>query len=336
MRVLITGANGFLGVRLARRLADEKHEVRAMVRRPGENPDLQYPGIVQVKGDIRDFASLQAAMEGVDQVYHLAALSTDWAANLSDFYTINAYGTVNVLEAARAAGVSKVVNTSSAGAIGPPDQSNIRPVDENHIRTVNYLLDYESSKAIADERVLRYVLAGMHIVTVNPTRVFGPGPLERKNGYLLLINNYITKRVAAYPGIKTKIANFVHIDDVVQGLLLAMEKGKSGEAYLLGGSNVTFADLFVALEKVTGKRTPTFPIPLSLMAFVARVAALFSRMNGKAPILTRAWLKKVKYSWPVSSDKARKELGYDPMDYETAVRKTVEWLEEERKAGRIK
>ncbi|HEX2898902.1 MAG TPA: NAD-dependent epimerase/dehydratase family protein, partial [Bacteroidia bacterium] len=119
MKVLITGANGFLGARLARQLADAKHEVKALVRRPGENADLQYPGIQEVKGDVRDLPSLHAAMAGVGQVYHLAALSTDWAADLRDFYTVNVVGTVNVLEAAKAAGVAKVVNTSSAGPIGP-------------------------------------------------------------------------------------------------------------------------------------------------------------------------------------------------------------------------
>ncbi|HEX2898370.1 MAG TPA: NAD-dependent epimerase/dehydratase family protein, partial [Bacteroidia bacterium] len=226
--------------------------------------------------------------------------------------------------------------TSSAGPIGPPDQDDIHPVDENHVRTVNFFLDYESSKAIADERVLRYALAGMHIVTVNPTRIYGPGPLERKNGYLLLINNYLTKKIAAYPGVKTQIANFVHVDDVVQGLILAMEKGRSGHSYLLGGSNVTFLDLFAALEKITGKRTSTFAIPLGIMGFVARISGLVSKINGKAPVLTRAWLRKVRYSWPVSSEKAVHELGYKPVDYETGIRKTVEWLQTERKAGRIK
>ncbi len=336
MKVLITGANGFLGVRLARRLADEQHEVRALVRRMGENPDLQYPGIVEVKGDVRDSSSLSAAMAGIDQVYHLAALSTDWAADFRDFYTVNVVGTVNVFKAAKEAGVSKVLNTSSAGPIGPPDQDNIHAVNEDHIRTVDYFIAYESSKAMADERALRFVLDGMHIVTVNPTRVYGPGPLERKNGYLMLIHQYLTKKLAVYPGFKKQLANFVHIDDIVDGMLLAMEKGKSGQSYLLGGANVTFLDLFAALEKVTGKHTTTVAIPHWFLGFLAGIAALVSKVNGKAPILTRAWLRKASYSWPVSSDKAIQELGYAPMDYETGIRKTVEWLEAERKAGRIK
>lgn len=335
MNVLITGANGFLGVRLARKLADGKHQVRALVRRPGENPDLQYPGIVEVKGDVRDAPSLSAAMQGVQQVYHLAALSTDWAADFRDFYTINAQGTVNLLEAAKAAGVGRIVNTSSAGSIGPPDQSAIHPVDENHIRTVGYFIDYEASKAIADEWVLRYALWGMDIVTANPTRIFGPGPLERKNGYLLLIHRYIRRKMVAYPGLQTQIANFVHVDDVVDGLILCMEKGKSGERYLLGGSNVTFPDLFKTLEKVTGFKNRVLPIPLWVLGVAANLAGWISKLTGKAPVLTRAWLRKASYSWPVSSDRAVRELGYAPMDYETAVRKTVEWLRAEQSAGRI-
>lgn len=336
MKVLITGANGFLGVRLANRLVESGWEVRAMVRRPGENPELKRPGIEEVKGDVRDRASLDAAMKGVDRVFHLAALSTDWARDFADFYRINAQGTVNLLEAAKAAGVGRVVNTSTAGAIGPPDQDNVQPVDETHLRTIPFLLDYEASKAMADAQVLYHVLHGMDIVTVNPTRVFGPGPLERKNGYLMLINNFLTKKIALYPGIPKSIANFVHIDDVVEGMLLAMEKGKPGESYLLGGHNVTFMDLFAALKKVTGRTTKPVKMPLWLLATVGAFSGIVSKLNKKAPVVTRAWLKKAQLHWPVSSEKAKRELGYNPMDYETAVHKTVEWLEEERKAGRIR
>jgi nucleoside-diphosphate-sugar epimerase len=336
MKVLITGANGFLGASLARELADKGHEVKAMVRRLGENAELQHPQILEVKGDVRDLASLKAAMSGIEQVYHLAALSTDWAADLRDFYTINVLGTVNVLQAAKEAGVAKVLNTSSAGPIGPPDPDDIHPVNEDHIRTVDYFIAYESSKAMADERALRFVLEGMHIVTVNPTRVYGPGPLERKNGYLMLIHQYLTKKVAVYPGFKTQLANFVHLEDVVKGMVLAMEKGRSGQSYLLGGSNVSFLDLFQTLQKVSGKRTKTIAIPHWFLGFLAGIAAFVSRITGKAPILTRTWLRKASYSWPVSSDKAIRELGYAPMDYETGIRKTVDWLTAEREAGRIK
>jgi nucleoside-diphosphate-sugar epimerase len=201
---------------------------------------------------------------------------------------------------------------------------------------VDYFIDYESSKAMADERALRFALEGMQIVTVNPTRVYGPGPLERKNGYLLLINQYLTKKIAVYPGFKTQLANFVHIDDIVEGMLLAMEKGRSGQSYILGGSNVTFPDLFATLEKVTGKRTTTVAIPHCVLGFLAGVASIVSKVTGKAPMLTRAWLRKASFSWPVSSQKAIRELGYTPMSYEEGIRKTVEWLETERKAGRIK
>jgi nucleoside-diphosphate-sugar epimerase len=326
MKVLITGANGFLGARLAQRLANEGIEVRAMVRRIQNYPELQHPKIELCKGDVSDANSLAEAMRGIQQVYHLAALATDWAADMRDFYRVNVDGTVNVLEAAKAAGVEKIVVTSTAGTIGPPDPSNVYPVDENHIRWVNYLLDYEASKAIADERILQYVLNGLDVVTVSPTRVYGPGPMERKNGYLLLINSYLNKSIAAYPGLGDRLANMVFIDDVVEGHILAMEKGRAGEKYLLGGSNVTFKDLFDTLKKVIGKSTRTLPIPMRLFSMVAGINALTSRMSGKAPMLTRAWISKVKYSWPVSSEKAMRELGYAPVSFEEGIRRTVEWL----------
>jgi nucleoside-diphosphate-sugar epimerase len=336
MKILVTGANGFLGSALVRRLALQGHEVCAMVRRVGENPDLQSSNTVEIKGDVRNKESLTQAMQGVHQVYHLAALATDWAADPRDFYSINSIGTANVLEAARNARVQRIVNVSSAGVIGPPDPEDIHPVDEDHIRSIGFFLDYEASKAIAENCVLRSVLQGMDIVTANPTRIYGPGPLERKNGYLMLINSYLRQQFVFFPGIKTPIANFVHVDDVVEGLLLTMEHGKRGESYLIGGSNVTFRQLFETLSKATGKKRTAIPIPLWIMGLIARINESVSLLTGKPPLLTKAYLRKAIFSWPVSCNKAFHELGYSPMDYEIAIGKTVEWLEEERKQGRIR
>ncbi|MFM2376445.1 MAG: hypothetical protein RLZZ165_1542 [Bacteroidota bacterium] len=336
MKILVTGANGFLGSALIRRLVLQGHEVCAMVQRVGENPDLQSPNIIEIKGDVRNKESLAKAMQGVHQVYHLAALATDWAADPHDFYSINAIGTANVLEAARNAGVKRIVHVSTAGVIGPPDPEDIQPVDEDHIRSIGFFLDYEASKAIAENRVLRYVLQGMDIVIVSPTRIYGPGLLRRKNGYLILINSYLRRRFVFFPGIKTPIANFVHVDDVVEGLVLAMEHGRSGESYLIGGSNVTFPQLFETLAKVTGKKRTTIPIPPWVMGLVARISGLVSLLTGNPPLLTMTYLRRARFSWPVSCNKAFRELGYSPMDYEFAIGKTVGWLEEERKQGRIR
>jgi nucleoside-diphosphate-sugar epimerase len=335
MKILMTGANGFLGARLARRLADDGHAVRVIVRQVDGEPLLIHPKIELIKGDFTQSALLQTAMEGVEQVYHLAAISSDWSRDSRDFYKVNVEGGVRLLEAAQAAGVSKVLITSTAGTIGPPDPAQLHPVTEEHVRKVRFFTDYECSKMMLEEQVQRFVRKGMHIVLVNPTRIYGPGPIARKNAYLILIHSYLYKALAPYPAFKTQISNMAFIDDVVEGHLLAMEKGRSGERYLLGGVNLTFAQLFAELSRITGKKGRPIAIPVGLFSFWAGVNRLQSKWFKQAPMVTREWIFKSSFSWPVSSEKAIRELGYKPTDIGTALRKTVDFIDAEVKAGRV-
>lgn len=334
MKVLMTGANGFLGAKLARKLADSGVQVRAIVRRPDAHPELKHAQIELVAGDFGDPAILKTALVGIDQVYHLAAIATDWAKDLREFYKINVESALRLVELSIAAGVSKMVITSTAGTIGPPDPDHVVPVTEDHIRRVKFFTDYETSKMILEERLQEFVKKGAHIVIVNPTRVFGPGPIERKNGYLLLIRSYLFRVVAPYPAFKTQIGNLAFVDDVVDGHILAMEKGRSGERYLLGGNNVVFEDLFQTLTKITGKRGRPLPIPLWLFRLFATINRWQAKWFGQTPFLTHDWIYKSTFSWPVSSQKAVTELGYRIHDFEAALRKTVEFVEAEVKAGR--
>ena len=333
MRIMITGANGFLGTKIAQRLAGEGHEVIAMVRRLKEYPGLQHENIKLMKGDVVDSNSLAAALVGVNHVYHLAAIANDWAKDFRDIYRTNVEGTINVLDESANAGVEKIVVTSTAGTIGPPDPENIYPVNEKHVRLVDFFTDYESSKCMAEERIAQYASKGQHIVMVNPTRVYGPGPLTRNNGYLLLIHNYMYKPVCFFPGFPQQTGNVVHIDDIVDGHLLAMEKGVSGEKYLLGGSNVSFVDLFKALEKLTGKRAKKFAIPVWILKTIANIHGVRAKWFKLQPLITHAWLEKTKYFWPVSTEKARKELGYSPRSFEVGLAETIAWVKAQKEKG---
>ena len=319
-----------MGATLAQRLAKDGHEVRAMVRRVGDFPALQHPNIQIVNGDIVDRKSVAEALKNIQQVYHLAAIANDWTKDFRDFYRTNVVGTVDLLEEAALAGVEKIVVTSTAGTIGPPDKDKVYPVDENHVRLLNFFTDYESSKSIAEERIQAFARRGQHIVMVNPTRVFGPGPITRNNGYLLLINNYISKPISFYPGYPTQIGNVVHIEDIVDGHILAMEKGVSGEKYLLGGANVSFIDFFATMEKLTGKRVKKFAIPVWILNSIANVHRVRARWLKKQPMITKAWLQKTSYHWPVSSDKAMKDLGYSPRSFEEGLEQTIAWLTAEK------
>ncbi|HHG84844.1 MAG TPA: NAD-dependent epimerase/dehydratase family protein [Bacteroidetes bacterium] len=326
MQIVITGANGFLGGRLAQKLADQGHEVSAMVRTLRDYDNLRHPKIKQIQGDILQPDRLEAAFEGAKQVYHLAALANDWAPDPRDFYQVNVQGTVNVLEAAAKMGIQKTVVTSTAGTLGPPDPGQVHPIDENHIRLVDFFTEYESSKSIAEERIQHYVRNGLNIVMVNPTRVFGPGKLDRKNGYVLVMDRYLNKAFAVAPGVRDVVGNYVHVDDVVQGHILAMEKGRTGEKYLLGGSNVTFSDLFASLDKLSHKKGRALRIPFGVIFMLAGFQEWRARWFRKAPMVTKGWFRKAAYDWPISSEKAHRELGYTPLEFDEAVKKTVDWL----------
>lgn len=334
MKVLVTGANGFLGAKLVRRLAEAGFEVRAMMRRTQGSELAGLPGVEPWAGEISKEADVRAALQGVEQVYHLAAISTDWAADPRDFYRINVEAGLQLFRLCREAGVKRILVTSTAGTIGPPDPDDTQAVDEDHIRRVRFFTDYECSKIILEERIQYLVRQGMDIVVVNPTRVYGPGPIERKNAYLILIRSYLHRAFAPYPAFKRQLANMAFVDDVVEGHLLAMARGRAGERYLLGGPNVTFDDLFATLTKLTGKKGRPIAIPLGLFAFGASVAKLRTRLFKKAPMVTHAWIEKTRYSCPVSSEKAIRELGYAPHSYEDALRKTVAYIDAEVKAGR--
>lgn len=330
MQIVITGANGFLGGRLAQTLAEQGHKVLAMVRTPRDYDNLRHPNIEQVQGDILQPDRLEAAFTNSQQVYHLAALANDWARDPRDFYQVNVQGTVNVLEAAAKTGVQKTVVTSTAGTLGPPDPGQVHPIDEEHIRLVDFFTEYESSKSIAEERIQHYVRNGMDVVIVNPTRVFGPGKLDRKNGYVLVMDRYLNKAFAVAPGVRDVIGNYVHVDDVVKGHILAMEHGTAGEKYLLGGSNVTFSDLFKSLDKISGKKGRVLRIPFGVIFMLAGIQEWRARWFKKAPMVTKGWFRKAAYNWPISSEKAIRELGYAPLEFDEAIRQTVEWLKENK------
>jgi nucleoside-diphosphate-sugar epimerase len=333
MKVLITGANGFVGIHLTKRLVREGCAVRAMVQGGQDHPELRHPLIEICSGELLDRSSLCHAMKGVQQVYHLAGLVGDWAPDPRNFYRVNVQGTLNLLEAAKEMGVEKIVATSTVGALGPPDQSNVQPMDELHVRLHDFTLDYEASKFQSDTRMLQYVLQGMNIVIVYPTRIYGPGSVDRKNGYLWLMKTYLNKGLIAYPNVGKALSNLVYIDDIVEGHILAMRNGKAGEKYILGGENASMDDFLETIFAITGKKARRIPLPLWGLRLSARMMAVVAKVNGKQPLLTRKLLEKSKYSWPVSIEKAKRELGYAPHSLEQGVRKSIEWLRENGHLG---
>ncbi len=262
-------------------------------------------------------------MKGCEQVYHLAAFAAVWTRKPEEIYEQNVQGTVNILESARKHGVKRVVHTSTAGVFGP---SGKNPNTENSPLAATHFIHYDRSKVQAEQKINAYVRKGMDVVMVHPTRVYGPGKLGDSNGVTRMIRDYLNGKWHIIPGNGKSVGNYVFIDDVVEGHILAMEKGGTGERYLLGGSDLSFNKFFKILQEVTGSHYFLIKVPLFIGITIACIMLTFAKLTGRMPLITPGLLKRYSHNWAVSSEKARSELGYDPVDFRGGLQRTVEWL----------
>lgn len=321
MKILVTGTGGFIASKLALKLTGSGNEVRAFFRSK-VGPCLMQEGISFFKGDILDKNSLEKAVEGCDQIFHVAALANNWAKKTGQFYEVNVTGTENLLAAAKKYGVKKIVVTSSAGTLGPSLEGLPITEDQNHILFGHY----EKSKRKSEEKISEFVEKGMNVVIVNPTRVFGPGKLSKSNAVTKIIQKYIEKKWKFIPGNGSNIGNYAFVDDVVNGHLLAMEKGKSGQRYILGGHNLSFNEFINIVSQVSGIKNKLAPVPMNLIAAFGLAEDLMAALFGREPQITFAWVKKYKANWTTSTEKAEKELGYSITPFKESIKKTIDWL----------
>jgi farnesol dehydrogenase len=326
MKIFITGATGYIGNNLAKELADEGHIIHALCR--NENtPVLSHANIKIFKGDITDKASIEKAIQDCEQVYHLAAYARVWAKDMSIFYKLNVDGLRNVLDAARNSSLQKIVFTSTAGTLGP---SGAQPVKEDDARIGEPFTDYEISKTQAELLCREYCNKyGMHIVIVNPPRIYGHGIITESNAVTRLIKLYMAGKWKITPGDGKRTGSYVYIDDIVNGHILAMQKGKSGERYILAGVNTSYNEFFDLLAKITGKKNSLIKMPVWLMMVAGNAMQLYTNITGKPPLLTPPWIKKYYHDWSLSSEKAQRELGYTYISLEEGLKKTVDWLKQQ-------
>ncbi len=326
MKYLVTGATGFIGGALCKALAGEGHEVRALYRDASRVSSLQaIEGVRTFQGDILHPESLRLPMRGCDGVFHVAAYAKPWARNTDTYFRFNVRGAQHVFHAARAAGVNRVVFTSTAGVINPSQEPGT-PTDERTPRTVPYLTDYDRSKSEAETLASDMAKAGLEVVTVCPSRVFGPGELSESNGVTRMIRFFLQGRFRTIPGDGRSIGNYVYIDDVVRGHQLAMERGHNGERYILGGENASFNAFFDLLSDISGLRISMVRLPVPLLWMAAYGMESWAKLTGRPPLLTPPWVRKYLYHWELSIEKARSGLGYRPLPLADGLDRTIEWL----------
>ena len=323
MNILITGATGFIGTKLTLKLAEDGHVVHALYRSKEKTKIIDHPNVRLFKGDITDYRSVENAARSCDVVFHMAAYARVWSKDSDIFNRINVQGTVNVMDAAQKVGVRKIVFTSTAGVLGP---SKSVGVSENTQREIDYFSEYEITKALAEEKIREYIGNGLEIVVVNPTRVYGPGIMSESNGVTRMIKLYSEGKFRWIPGNGKSIGNYVYVDDVVEGHILALEKGKSGQRYILGGYNVSFNKFFEQLANTSGQKFWMIKLPLPLMLGVAYLFRLRTKLFGIPPLITSPWVKRYLYNWEMSSQKAFEELGYRITSLDKGFKKTLEWL----------
>jgi len=333
MNILVTGATGFIGFSLTEKLSSLGHTVHVLSRDPGKAGMFRQKKNSFFSGDITDGDSVRKAMKGCDHVFHLAACTKVWSKDPTVFQKFNVEGTRIVLDAAREMNVKKVVVASTAGVLEPSVNG---PVDESMVRKTRFFTGYERTKWVADQITREYVKEGLFIVTVYPTRVFGPGPLNQSNSATKLMQQYALGKWRIIPGNGKKTGNYVYIDNLVDGLIRAMEHGRSGEGYLLGGENVSYTGFFNTISDIIHRNFVMIRIPKGMAMIAASAMLLFARITGISPLITPGWVRKYFHNSSITNDKAITELGYVPGTFREGVEKTLKWLEvtptEKRKA----
>lgn len=328
----VTGATGFIGGRLVGELVRQSHAVRALVRPTSSREGLEGERITTVEGDIRDQSSLQRGMEGCSAVFHLAAYAKNWARDPRTFFELNVEGTRNVLGAASAAGVERVVLTSTMVTFGPTPPGFVG--DESMPRiTPRLFTEYEESKTTAERKALRAAAEGLPVVVVNPTRVYGPGTVTEGNSVSVMIDLYDRGRFPVLLAGGANVGNYALVDDLVRGHILAMEKGRVGERYILGGENVSLRGLFDLVDEVTGKRHLRFSLSPWLAMAYGRLEEKKAEWFGVYPRITPGWVETFLQEWAYSSAKAERELGYTITPLKEGIRLTCDWLHRRRRSG---
>jgi dihydroflavonol-4-reductase len=327
--VLVTGASGFVGSAVAHALAARGARLRVLVRGSSPRANLADLNAEVVEGDVRDPASMTAALQGMRYFFHVAADYRLWARDPEEIVRNNLDGSRSAMEAALATGVERVVYTSSVATLRlRPDRS---PADETQPLSESEAVGaYKRSKVAAEALVLRLVSErGLPAVIVNPSTPVGPRDVRPTPTGRILVEA-ATGRMPAF--VDTGL-NLVHVDDVAQGHLLALDRGRIGERYILGGQDIGLQQMLAEIARLAGRRPPAVKLPLAPLRPLAELAELMGRVTGREPFLTRDALKMARHHMYFTSRKAEAELGYAARPHQAAIKDALDWF---RAAGYLR
>jgi dihydroflavonol-4-reductase len=320
MKTFVTGATGFIGSALVKQLMERGSELKVLVRPESKLGYLEGLDVEVIQGDLRDAERLELGLKGCNQVYHVAGLYT-----LNDpvqlYDDINVTGTANVVKAAAAAGVERLVHTSTVAAVGSAPEGGLAD-EETEWNLGDLDIPYVRTKRQAEEWVLARAEDEMEVVVVNPAGPIGPGDVKpTPTGQILL--SYLNGRMPFIPHVEN---NFVDVRDVARGHILAMERGENGQRYILGAKNMTARSLLTVAADLTGARRP-FVLPYALAYLGGLLAEIVVQwILRRRTVANRANVKFLSRRMSFSIDKARNDLGWNPGPVETAVQSAVQWF----------
>ena len=321
MKVFVTGATGFIGASLVKILVNDGYEVKALVRPGSDQRNLQGLDIELFPGDLSDRSSLENGLAGCETLYHAAADYRLWIRNPAEMYESNVTGTRNILEAALNRNISRVVYTSTVGTLGNP--GNGTPGNETTpVTFADMVGHYKKSKFLAEREAVSFVEKGLPLVIVNQSTPIGvmdikPTPTGK------IIVDFLNRKMPAY--LDTGL-NLIDVEDCARGHLLAAQKGRIGEKYVLGNENLTFRSFFAMLEEITGLPAPKFRLPYTPVLLTAYLNEVCSSITGKDPLIPVAGVQMARKFMFFTSDKAVRELGLPQRPVIDALRKAVAWF----------
>lgn len=320
---LVTGSNGSIGNVLIRKLLKRGRSVKALIRSTSDTTSLKGLDIEKVNGNILDAGSLDKAFKGIDTVYHLAAVISIMPGNKKFIRKANFEGTKNVIEACKKNGVGRLVYTSSIHALKEPPEGTIidekMPFDPENNRG-----EYDRSKALASLAVVQASKDGLSSVIVCPTGVLGPYDFGLSAIGQTFVDFFNKKMKITIGG----AYDFVDVRDVAEGHMLAAEKGRDGQAYLLSGERVTMDEMFSMLQEATGVPAPKLKIPLGLAKLAGYCTPVYYKLAKKTPRFTNYSVCTLASNSFISHEKASRELGYDPRLIKESIEDTFKWFKE--------
>ncbi|XP_020273385.1 LOW QUALITY PROTEIN: uncharacterized protein LOC109848345 [Asparagus officinalis] len=330
MKALVTGATGYLGSNLCRLSLAEGHPSGALVRGTSDltssHPSNSSPASFELAyGDVTRPPLPRRRCSGCHVIFTTAALVEAWLPDPSRFFSVNVGGLKNVLEAFKATdSVEKIVYTSSFFALGSTDGYVADESQVHHGKV--FCTEYEKSKVIADTVAMRAASEGIPIILLYPGVIYGAGKLTAGNIVSRIMIERLNGRLPGYIGYGKDRESFSHVEDVVEGHIAAMQKGRMGERYLLTGENASFKDVFDIAAVITKTRRPSFHLPLWVIEVYGWISVFFARITGKLPLISYPTVRVLRHQWAYSCEKARKELGYNPRSLKEGLEEMLPWL----------